>query len=106
MNSNALTISCHLKSMDFTKKLGTWVSHELSQNNKENRFQIVAQHLARHRATPGHKKLFLYRIVPCDEKLCLYMNVKPREEWMASGATAKSRVKENHHLEKIMIYVW
>ena len=35
----------HLHSMGFDEKLGVWVSHELSENNKENRLQIASQHL-------------------------------------------------------------
>ena len=37
--------------MGFAKKLGVWVPHELSENNKENRLQIAFQHLACHQAT-------------------------------------------------------
>ena len=38
----------HLHSMRFAKKLGVWVPHELSKNNKENCLQIASQHLACH----------------------------------------------------------
>ena len=58
MNCDQKTILNHLHSMEFAEKLGVWVPHELSENNKENRFQIASQHLARHRATRGHKQLF------------------------------------------------
>ena len=51
----AKTINCdqktnlnHLHSMGFAEKLGVWVPHELSENNKENRLQIASQHLIRH----------------------------------------------------------
>ena len=36
----------HLHSMGFAEKLGVWVPHELSENNKENHLQIASQHLA------------------------------------------------------------
>ena len=52
MNCDQKTILNHLHSMGFAKKLGVWVSHELSENNKE--------HLACHQATCGHKLHFLY----------------------------------------------
>ena len=70
MNCNEKTILNHLHSLGFAEKLGVWVPHELSENNKENRLQIAfaSQHLARHRATPGHKQCFLYRTVTGDEK--------------------------------------
>ena len=42
MNCNQKTILNHLHSMGFSKKLGVWVPHELSENNKENRLQIAS----------------------------------------------------------------
>ena len=106
MNSNAMTVSRHLESIGFTQKLGAWVPHELTEKNKENRFKIGAQHLARHRATRGHKQRFLYRIVTGDEKWCLYVNMKQRKEWVASGETPNPRVKQDLHPKKTMICVW
>ena len=87
MKCDQKTILNHLHSMGFAEKLGVWVPHELSENNKENRLQIASQHLARHRATRGHKQCFLYRIVTGDEKWCLYtcINMKQRKEWVAPG---------------------
>ena len=37
MNCNQKTIFNHLHSMGFVEKLGVWVPHKLSKNNKENR---------------------------------------------------------------------
>ena len=51
INCDQKTILNHLHSMGFAKKLGIWVLHELSRDNKENHLQIASQHLARHRAT-------------------------------------------------------
>ena len=45
--------------MGFAKKLGVWVPHELSKNNKENHLQIASQYLTHHGATRGHKQCFL-----------------------------------------------
>ncbi|KAK6767032.1 hypothetical protein RB195_026354 [Necator americanus] len=52
-------------------------------SNKENRLQIAAQHLARHRATR-----------------------KQRKEWVAPGGTPKPRAKQDLHPKKTMICVW
>ena len=41
MNCNEKTISNHLHSMGFAEKLGVWVPHELSENNKENCFKLL-----------------------------------------------------------------
>ena len=43
--------------MGFAEKLGVWVPHELSENNKENRLQIASQHLTCHQATCSHKQM-------------------------------------------------
>ena len=106
MNCNQKTILNHLHSMGFVEKLGVWVPHELSENNKENRLQIASQHLACHRATRNHKQCFLYRIITGDEKWCLYINMKQRKEWVAPGDTPKPRVKPDLHPRKTMICVW
>ena len=42
MNCNQKTIFNHLHSKGFAKKLGVWLPHELSKNNKKNRFQIAS----------------------------------------------------------------
>ena len=55
INCDQKTILNHLHSMGFAEKLGVWVPHELSKNNKENRLQIASQHLATH----AHKQCFL-----------------------------------------------
>ena len=48
MNYDQKIILNHLHSMGFAEKLGVWVPHELSENNKENHLQIASQYLARH----------------------------------------------------------
>ena len=105
MSCDQKTILNHVHSMGFAEKLGVWVPHEFSENNKENRLQIASQHLACHRATRGHKQRFLYRIVTGDEKWCLYINMKQRKEWVPPGDTPKPRVKPDLHPGKTMICV-
>ena len=92
--------------MGFAEKLGVWVPHELSKNNKENRLQIASQHLAHHRATRDHKQHFLYQTVMGDEKWCLYINIKQRKEWVAPEDMPKPRVKPDLHPRKTMICIW
>ena len=48
INCDQKTILNYLHSMGFAEKLGVWVPHKRSKNNKENRLQIASQHLARH----------------------------------------------------------
>ena len=76
INCNQKPLLNHLHSMGFAEKLGVWVPHELSENNRENCLQIASQHLACHRATCSHKQRFLYRIVMGNEKWSLYIKMK------------------------------
>ena len=101
MNCDQKTIVNHLHSMRFAKKLGVWVPHELSENNKKNCLQIASQHLARHRATRNHKQSFLYRIVTGDEKCYLY-KYEAGKEWVSPEDTPKPRVKPDLHPRKTM----
>ena len=105
MNCDQKTILNHFHSMEFAEKLGVWVPHELSENNKENRLQMASQHspaIEQHAVTNSA----LYRIVTGDEKWCLYINMKQRKEWVAPGDTPKPRVKPDLHPRKTMICVW
>ena len=45
INCDQKMILNHLHLMGFAEKLGVWMPHELSKNNKENRLQIASQHL-------------------------------------------------------------
>ena len=105
-NCNQKMILNHLHSIGFAEKLGVWVPHELSKNNKENRLQIAFQHLTCHQATRGHKQHFLYQIITGDEKWCLYINMKQRKKWVPPGDMPKPRVKPDLHPRKTMICVW
>ena len=80
----------------FAEKLRVWVPHELSENNKENRLQIVST----------SRPLSSNGIVTGDEKWCQYINMKQRKEWVAPGDTPKPRVKIDLHPKKTMIFVW
>lgn len=100
------TIVRHLASMGKVQKLGAWVPHLLSENNKNQRSTLAAGLLARHRATHGHKQRFLYRIVTGDEKWCLYVNMKQRKEWLSPDKQATPRAKQDLHPRKTMLCIW
>lgn len=105
LNCHHSTVADHLKSMGKVQKLGNWVPHLLSENNKNQRSKIAAELLARHKSTNGHKHRFLYRIVTGDEKWCLYVNMKKRREWVSPNKQATPRPKQLHVMKK-MISVW
>ena len=103
---NKSTVAEHLQSMGKVQKLGAWVPHVLSENNKNQRSTIAASLLARHLSTHGHKQRFLYRIVTGDEKWCLYVNMKQRKEWLSPEKQATPRAKQDLHPRKTMLCVW
>ena len=68
INCDQKMILNHLHLMGFAEKLGVWMPHELSENNKENHLQIASQHLACHQATCSHKQRFFFQIITGDKK--------------------------------------
>lgn len=106
MDCDQKTVVNHLKSMGKVQKMGAWVPHLLTENNKNQRSTISASLLARHRSTHGHKQQFLYRIVTGDEKWCLYVNMKQRKEWRSREEQSTPRAKQDLHPRKTMLCVW
>lgn len=106
MGCSQESVSRHLASMGIVRKLGVWVPHALTDSQKETRLMIAAQHLARYQATRNHDNRFLHRIVTGDEKWCLYINLKPKADWVPRGTAAKPRVKQDLHPKKVMLCVW
>ena len=100
MNCDHRTILNHLHSIGFAEKKGTWVPHELNENNNENCLQIASQHIARNRATRGHKHAF----VP-NRHWRLEM-VPIRKYEAKSGWLREIRQTPDLHPKKTMICVW
>lgn len=106
MECDQSTIVRHLQSMGKVQKLGAWVPHALSQNNKDCRVIACASLLARHRLARQQHQSFLSRIITGDEKWCLYVNFKQRKEWLSPDKQATPRVKQDLHPRKTMLCVW
>lgn len=100
------TVLHHLNAMGKVQKYGSWVPHKLSQDNKDQRVNICASLLARHRLAREQHKPFLSLIVTGDEKWCLYVNIKQRKEWVSRNEQAKPRVKSALHPKRSMLCIW
>uniref|UniRef100_A0AAF5DIU9 Histone-lysine N-methyltransferase SETMAR n=1 Tax=Strongyloides stercoralis TaxID=6248 RepID=A0AAF5DIU9_STRER len=72
------TISNHLKASNKTKKMDTWVAHELTNEQCLRRMEICSSLFLRHKNEP-----FLERIITCDEKWILYDNRKRSSQYEA-----------------------
>jgi histone-lysine N-methyltransferase SETMAR len=95
------TIVQHLQSMGKVQKLGVWVAHVLTQDNKNQRVTICASLLARQQ----HQS-FLTPIITGNEKWCLCVNFKQRKEWLSLDKQATRRAKPDLHPHKTMSCIW
>lgn len=95
------TISNHLRSLGKVMKLGKWIPHDLSENNKNQRIMICTSLLSRQNRLP-----FLEQIVTGDEKWVLYVNVKRRHQWVDKDKAPQPLAKQGLHPRKIMLSLW
>ena len=106
MNCDHSTIVRHLHSMVKVQKSGIWVPYALSQNSKNQRVAICASLLARHRLAREQHRPFLSCFVTGDEKLCLYVTVRKRKEWLNPNKRATPRTKTWAHPQKMLCIWW
>ena len=106
IDSTPATVSRHLSAMGKVQKLGAWIPHVLSDNNRVQRFTIAGSLLACHKDTRSHKQRFLHRIITGDEKWCLYVNIKQRKQWVNRSEQPTPRVKQDLHPRRTMLCIW
>ncbi|KAK6757959.1 hypothetical protein RB195_015650 [Necator americanus] len=101
LNVDHTTVVRHLEQIVMTKKLDKWVPHELTESQKNRRFEISSAHLLRNENDP-----FLERIVTCDEKWILYDNRRRSAQWLDQKEARRHHPKPKTHQKKIMVTVW
>ncbi|KAM5284019.1 protein AF-10 isoform 14-T20 [Hipposideros larvatus] len=101
LNIGHSTVFRHLKQIGKVKKLGKWVPHELTANQKNRRFEVSSSLILRNNNEP-----FLDRIVTCDEKWIVYDNRQRPAQWLDREEAPKHFSKPNLHQKKVMVTVW
>ena len=95
------TVAKHLAEIGKTKKMQKWVPHDLTDDQKRNRFHTSSNLLVRFNNEP-----FLDRIITCDEKWIMYDNRKRGYVWVDKHAPPTTFPKPNLHPQKVLLSVW
>lgn len=101
LNCSQKTICNQLHSLGKVRKLGKWIPHDLSKNNKNQRVVICTSLLSRQNRLP-----FLEQIVTGDEKWVLYVNLKRIHQWVDRDKAPQPLTKQGLHPRKLMLSVW
>lgn len=101
LDTTEATIDRHLWELGKVHKFGSWVPHELSENDKLQRFTTCTSLLSRQNREP-----FLERLVTGDEKWALYVNVRHKRQWLDPGEKPQSEVKADMHPKKVLLCIW
>ncbi|XP_063517887.1 histone-lysine N-methyltransferase SETMAR isoform X4 [Pongo pygmaeus] len=101
LNVNHSTVVRHLKQIGKVKKLDKWVPHELTENQKNHRFEVSSSLILR-----NHNEPFLDRIVTCDEKWILYDNRRRSAQCLDQEEAPKHFPKPILHPKKVMVTIW
>ena len=94
-------IHYQFKRLDLVPKLGQWVPHDLSPEQKKKRVDTSHQLLSLRRNFE-----WLNNLVTGDEKWCLYVNFKRKVQWLKPGQAAKPTPKPGLHPQKRMLSIW
>lgn len=95
------TIINHLRQIGKVFKHGKWIPHQLSNFDKDRRFNACLQNLANYRT-----KAHLANLVTGDEKWTLFYNVSLRGEWRSRDEPVEPTPKAPLVQRKIMLCVW
>lgn len=95
------TVSRRLREMGKISKLGRWIPHDLTEQQKNRRVEVCRSLLARQK-----KKGFLHQIVTNDEKWIYFDNPGRKSSWVDPGEAAATTVKKNRFAKKTMLCLW
>jgi histone-lysine N-methyltransferase SETMAR len=95
------TVEDHLHAMGKVLKLGTWVPHVLTEDNKASRVTICNSLLLH-----PHREDFLNQIITGDEKWVMFANHTRKRQWVDRHQQPEPEPKADLHPRKVMLSVW
>ncbi|CAF2068335.1 unnamed protein product [Rotaria magnacalcarata] len=98
---NQSTIDHHLGQMGKVNKLGTWVPHELSVDNMQQRVTICNFLLSKY-----DRYRFFQQIVTRDENWVHYVNYTRKRQWINPEDMPEPEPKNDLHPKKVMLSIW
>ena len=98
---NQSTIDRHLHEMGKVNKLGTWVPHQLTSDNIQQRISICHFLLSK-----PNRHRFLQQIITGDEKWVLYVEHTRKRQWINPEDLPEPEPKNDLHPKKVMLSVW
>jgi histone-lysine N-methyltransferase SETMAR len=101
LGCNQSTIDHHLHQMGKVNKLGSWVPHQMTPDNIQQRITICNFLLSKH-----NRHRFLQQIVTGDEKWVLYVNHTRKRQWVNREDLPEPEPKADLHSKKVMLSVW
>ena len=101
LDCNLSTIDRHLHQMGKVNKLGTWVPHQLSPDNMQQRITICNFLLSKR-----DRYRFLQQIITGDEKWVLYVNHTRKRQWVNPEDMPEPEPKNDLHPKKVMLSIW
>jgi histone-lysine N-methyltransferase SETMAR len=87
--------------LGFVQKLGAWIPHNLSENQKLHRVSICSFLLSR-----KSDNEWIKQIITGDEKWVLYVNHNRKRQWLRSGDKPEPEPKGELHPKKVLMSVF
>ena len=95
------TIQEHLLAIGKHYRVGKWVPHKLSEENKQMRISTCQSLLIKH-----EKEHFLRSLVTGDEKWILFENPACRKQYLSRGQKPLTTARSSLHPKKALLCVW
>lgn len=96
-----MTVNRHLQELGFVNRIGTWVPHQLTPDNRQQRVSVCHSLLLRF---PLHD--FIRQIVTGDEKWVIYIDHTRKRQWVQQGERPDPEPKGDLHPRKQMLSIF